>query len=382
MILENEYLTRDINGFVCYHPAMGMEDEKEEASSLQAIADVREFVKMSHSKYGHAVRGAHAKAYGGVIAEIEIYKNLPEAYAQGIFAFPAKYESVMRFSNGKAHLGPDHLLGGAVGIGLKILGVPGATLLEPENSLGNVDLVMINSPVFAANDVQTYLNIQRLSFEVSSREMAFYNLLSSFGSLPPEKWLWENFFAFLRLGQLPVQNVLLSTYWTMAPSRFGKYVAKLSIVPLSSSAEKVTSKKPMENPYPEFFHESLKQEIASHDYEFEICAQLCRDPQRMPIDRVTVEWPESLSPPVPVARIRIPMQNLISEDIIDRLSMNPWRVPEEHMPIGSIQRIRKRVYQSSADHRHRMNGQPDLEPCTLSDLFKQELINYWSKKKL
>src|SRR5258707_10337863 len=56
---------------------------------------------------GHAVRFAHAKAYGFVRAELEILDGLPTEYAQGIYACPGNHDTLIRFSNGSAHLGAD-----------------------------------------------------------------------------------------------------------------------------------------------------------------------------------------------------------------------------------------------------------------------------------
>src|SRR5262245_682779 len=61
---------------------------------------------------GRAVRGAHAKTYGVVKAEVQILRNVPPAYAQGIYATPGRHGAVIRFSSSSAHLGADATLGG------------------------------------------------------------------------------------------------------------------------------------------------------------------------------------------------------------------------------------------------------------------------------
>ncbi|HET6820858.1 MAG TPA: catalase, partial [Candidatus Limnocylindria bacterium] len=52
---------------------------------------------------GHAVRGAHPKSYGVVKAEVEILRDVPAAYAQGIYAKPGHHGALIRFSNGALH---------------------------------------------------------------------------------------------------------------------------------------------------------------------------------------------------------------------------------------------------------------------------------------
>jgi hypothetical protein len=49
----------------------------------------------------------------------------------------------------------------------------------------------------------------------------------------------------------------------------------------------------------------------------------------MPVEDVTVEWPEALSPFVTVAKLRIPRQDISGDDNLekmDALSFRPWRV--------------------------------------------------------
>ena len=64
---------------------------------------------------GRAVRGAHAKAFGVVKADVEILRDVPAAYAQGIYAKPGRHGAVIRFSSASDHLGPDMLLGPILG---------------------------------------------------------------------------------------------------------------------------------------------------------------------------------------------------------------------------------------------------------------------------
>lgn len=76
---------------------------------------------------GRAVRGAHAKTYGLVRAELQILRNVPEAYAQGIYATPGRHGVLLRFSSASNHLGPDAQLGPVLGCAIKIFDVRGGS---------------------------------------------------------------------------------------------------------------------------------------------------------------------------------------------------------------------------------------------------------------
>jgi hypothetical protein len=60
---------------------------------------------------GRAVRGAHAKSFGLVKAEVEILADVPAAYAQGIYAKPGPHGALIRFSSTSSHLGTDAQVG-------------------------------------------------------------------------------------------------------------------------------------------------------------------------------------------------------------------------------------------------------------------------------
>jgi hypothetical protein len=106
-------------------------------------------------------------------------------------------------------------------------------------------------------------------------------------------------------------------------------------------------------------------------YEFDIRVQLCTDPARMPVEDLTVEWPERLSPFVTVAKLRFPRRDISGEDNLERmdgLSFSPWRVTAEHRPLGSTMRGRKEVYRHSSVLRHKLNDQERREPRSADEM--------------
>src|SRR3954471_19765682 len=68
---------------------------------------------------GRAVRGAHAKTLGLAKAEVEFLRDVPPAYAQGIYAAPGRHDALIRFSSASNHLGPDGHLGPVLGLAIK-----------------------------------------------------------------------------------------------------------------------------------------------------------------------------------------------------------------------------------------------------------------------
>jgi hypothetical protein len=335
---------------------------------------------------GMAVRDAHAKGYGLARGEVEILDGTPAAYAQGTYARPGRHEALVRFSNGSAHTGPDARLGNVVGMGVKILGIEGPTLLEDEPDSGTFDYALINHPIFFANTVKQYTYIQELFTQrgaappaddtpeqarVRFREF-LYNFLTGMGKLPRDEWAWDELGAFLSFRTVPARNLLLSTYWTMGAVRHGDYVAKVRVTPVQEFADRVERRILDPASAPEIFRPALVAELRERPYGFEVQVQLCTDPARMPVNDVTVEWPESCSPFVTVARLRLPQKDIGGDDNLvqqDATSITPWRCTAAHRPLGNIQRARKEVYRQSSLLRHDLNHQVRREPRNLAEVF-------------
>ena len=90
----------------------------------------------------------------------------------------------------------------------------------------------------------------------------------------------------------------------------------------------------------------------------------------MPVNDVTVEWPEKLSPFVTVGRVQLPRQDISGPENSekgDALAFNQWRVTAEHRPLGEIMDVR-RVYTASAKVRRALNHQPQTEPTSADEV--------------
>jgi hypothetical protein len=324
---------------------------------------------------GRAVRGAHAKAFGVVKAEVQILHNVPPAYAQGIYARPGRHGALMRFSSTSGHLGPDARLGPGMGCAIKIFDVDGPKLVDEEPDARTFDLVLKNNPIFIANTARHYLLIQEITTDLPAYlergKAGFRDLLTDFltgkGTLEQPDWAWEELFAFVRAAtQTPVGNPLLTTYWTMAAMRHGDHVAKLRVAPAADSATRVIHRELDLDSRPDVFGPTLVDEVQAGSFDFDLQVQLCTDLEKMPVNDVTVEWPEQLSPFVTVARVHVPRQDISGPENLERgdaLAFNQWRVTAEHRPLGEIMDVR-RIYTASARVRRTLNHQPQTEPVS------------------
>jgi len=111
--------------------------------------------RKTHADTGYAHRAVHAKAHGYLRARFEVLAGLPPALAQGLFASPAAYDAVLRFSTT-----PGDVLHDGVstprGAALKVLGVPGARLPGSEGETTQ-NYVLGNSPSFQIGTAKSFL---------------------------------------------------------------------------------------------------------------------------------------------------------------------------------------------------------------------------------
>lgn len=376
--------------FVRYSPDVEQEEPDFERTLQTVLEGMKQHMRGSVESegIGRMVRDAHAKGYGLARGEFEILSGIPNEYAQGIYTKPGRHEAMVRFSNGTNHVGSDRFLGPIVGIGLKIFGVEGTTLLEDEPDSHTFDYALIDHPVFFANTLKHYVFIQSLFANIGvappadltpeAKQKAIHQFLYAWvtgkGTLPPEEWAWEELGVFLQLAQKIQEkypNLLLSTYWTMGAVRHGDYVAKVRVAPVQSFADRV-ERRVLDSAAEQIFRPALVAELRERPYEFDVQVQLCTDLAQMPVEKTTVRWPESLSPYVTVAKLRLPQQDIGSEDNfekMDKTSMTAWRVTEQHRPLGNIMRARKEVYRQSSILRHQTNNQERKEPNNLAEVF-------------
>jgi hypothetical protein len=343
-----------------------------EADLKSFLQEMENDVRSSVKTEGRAVRQAHAKSYGLLRARVAVVDGLPPEYAQGIFANSAEYEAVVRFSNGLAHVRPDALLGTGCGMGIKMFGVPGPSLLEDERDSGTFDYAFINAPIFFCNTIRDYRHVSFKSLpdalvDPVGRRSWLHQFLTDGGTLPPEQWLWDELLAFLSNLHIPWQNLLSYTYWSMGAVRHGDCIAKVRSRPTAPSVEQIRHRDVNPKTSREPFRETLVSEAREREHHFELQVQLRTDPTRMPVQNTSIVWQEELSPFVAVARITIPAQDISQPanlEAADKTSIMAWRVREAHRPLGEIMRARKEVYRHSSILRHQLNKQERREPSS------------------
>ncbi|SFV11185.1 catalase family protein [Pseudoduganella namucuonensis] len=346
------------------------DDEAETAAGLRDTMLGISRKTWEHS--GHGLRSVHAKSHGLLVAELTVRDGLPECYAQGLFARPGGYPAVLRISTTPGDL-LDDKVSTPRGLGLKIVGVPGARVEGGEGD-ATQDFVLVNGPAFLVPKAKAFLsNLKPLAAttdKVPNLKRAFSALLR--GTEQAIEAAGGESARIKALGGHPETHPLGETYFSQAPILYGRYMAKVSLAPVSPGLVALAGAHVDLAHKPDGLREAVVAHFAREGGEWELRVQLCTNIEEMPIEDASAEWRQDLSPYVAVARLRAGPQRGWSEELArlvdDGMRFNPWHALAAHRPLGSIMRVRKSVYAASARLRAERNGVELVEPRDIADV--------------
>jgi catalase len=292
-------------------------------------------------------RDAHAKAHGCARARFTVASDLPGELRVGSFADPGReYPAWTRFSNGSFTPGGDTGLDGR-GMALKIFDA------RPDGQTH--DILLINHPTFFSPDAVDYRDFADAGALTGDKN----GLRRYFLPGPnPFNWRLRQGLIAYRIASAPILSPLSISYFSMAPFAFGpnqaiKYLARpCSDNPRPSNAERG----------PDFLRRELSRGLAGGEACFDLMVQMRKD--SMPLEDLTVEWSEEESPFRPVGRITL-MPQVIETPARDAFcegtAFNPWNAPETHAPLGSMNEVRRLVYDKISAFRRQRNGVPAID---------------------
>lgn len=295
-------------------------------------------------------RDVHAKHHGCVKSFFEVNNAaLPQQLRVGVFARNQSYPSWIRFSNGQGK--PKNDIDGDIrGFGLKLMGVPGAKLLENERNEQTQDFLLINTPDFFIKNLPDYVGFIEattngglgLAGYAITHPGVMYKIYKIFGQ--------------------KVANPLEIDFFSTTPYKLGSTAVKYRVKSCQPGKTPMPS-----NPTPNFLRENLSRSLSNQEACFTFMVQLQKDTRSMPVEDSTVHWDENQSPWLPVANIRIPAQRFDSEaqmGYCENMSYTPWHSLPEHKPLGAANRVRKTVYEQVSQFRHHHNNVPRKEPTS------------------
>ena len=314
----------------------------------QTRRSVEDFIKViEENKTSYVARGAHSKGHACVKAYFNINNDIQPDLQQGVFKYPGnRYKSWIRFSNGRSSMKNNHDADkDAHGMAIKLINIYDEGIARSENSPETQDFLMHDSPVFFAANVEDYNR-----FVESKNKILYF-----FSGMNPFKWHLRELLHGLATLKAPPVSPLQTQYFSNTAYKLGPHNIKFSAQ--SCSAPAIDTKQDQNDP--DFLRKTMAEELKTGEACFNFMVQLQNTDKYMPIEDPSIEWKESDSPFIKVAKIKIPAQEFDSpeqQSFCENLSFSPWNSLEEHRPIGELNRIRKEVYQASSKYRHSKNN--------------------------
>ena len=307
--------------------------------------------KIIEQKYlsGTTYRGTHAKGHAAVRATFTVEAGLPEKLRVGLFARPHTYQAWIRLANAYPAVPRKDILGDIRAVSIKLMDVDGEMLWQGAPGDRTLDLLLMSVQPFVTPNLRSFYGLEKALYKGG--------LTFAWFALTHPGIAWNHLTTMKKAA-----NLLQLTYWSQTAYAFGDRVVQYQLWP----HQKATSTLP-EKPVPNFLRERLEEDLSRQEAVFDFMVQLQTDPAKMPVEDPMVPWSQSLSQPVKVATLRLPVQTFDSpaqREFCENLSFNPWRTLPEHRPLGSINRARLRVYQALSKFRHRENNVPNWREPT------------------
>lgn len=309
--------------------------EAEQAIFLSLAEDMLRVQEANRKRMGAAcpARTLHAKMVAGVTnALLAVDETLPADFAAGHFQPGAALPAWARLSNAsgipQADAAPD-MRGFALRLQL------------PEGGIH--DLLMTSFPVTHARNARQFVEFAMIAS--GDRETLLPRLVEKFG-LEEAQRMGAN----IRQGVRLCPSFALERFWSRGAVLWGGQPVRFQLRPeLDAASERLAAPDG-----DDALHAEFAERLAAAPVRFRLALQPYVDETSTPIEDGAVEWTEQVSPPIEIATLAIPRQDLREPEGIDQsrqvdeAAFNPWNAPEAFRPLGNLNRARGVVYRKSA----------------------------------
>ncbi len=319
------------------------ETEIEDAFSL--ANDLSNTIRRDYVN-GSARRDAHPKAHGCVRASFSVREDLPAELTAGVFQPGAQYDALIRFSNGSPNAAGDDRNGDTRGMAMKLYGVSGAKLFPDPASPDAQDFIQISSPYFFVNGSSGYTE--------------FFAIVNKGDLLPmfkiPFILGWQGTINAAKMLSQKIPSPLDANYFSVTAYQFGDGDARVAVKYNTKPCAAAEQTYPVNGP--NYLRHAMQAQLNTTPACFDFSIQKRPDDSFSTEDTISV-WDEEKAPSVPVAKITIPVQEFdtaAQNAACEQTSFNPWHSIATHKPLGTVNRMRRVVYETISELRKSMNG--------------------------
>ena len=329
-----------------------IEDEDGKIKQLCDLANKIQQRNFAHHRHGF--RTTHVKTQAIVKGSMTVTSDLPQHLAQGIFKKGGStYPLGIRYANEPIFLGDDRAPGPR-GCGMKVFGVdgPGDFLDSAGEQTHTQDFTFNNAPLLELTDLPTTLEI----FTLREKYFDDPDKLSEEVGKRKDKDLQ------FAPAQLPNQHFLSYTMYSQSAYRYGDCVAKYALFPTGKFQQDLAEQAKITDKSDHEQHSIwLRDYFTSNDAEFDFRIQLCQNLEQQPVEDTSQPWDEERYPFETVAKVTLAKGQDVFESKRrafwdDNMKLNTWYGLEQHQPLGSVNRLRKTLYQASVKKREELNA--------------------------
>jgi hypothetical protein len=309
--------------------------EDEVARFAGYASELREMQK-TRVRDGKTPRALHAKQHVGAVGQLVVAQQ-PGSLRPALFAQPATWSVYARFSNGSGARQHDGVAD-VRGIAIKLVGVPGKKLIPGLEDKRTQDFLFIQVPATPFRGPDEFVSFVRIA--TKGKALLVPRLIGAFG-------LRRALSILGGLASMPkVSSMATARFYTATPIRFGETAVKLALFPLSTAAGASGEGR-------DALRADLVSRLKAGPIEYSLRAQLFVDETTTPIEDASVVWPEAKTPFLELGRLTLSRQDVLSprgreiDELVERLSFDPWHAVEELRPLGAMMRARSHAYRES-----------------------------------
>ena len=260
----------------------------DEAADIRRVVQaLKALLQRDRNKTGHFHGDVHVKTHGCATGEFRVLPNLPAELAQGLFRIERTFSAVVRFSNSSSQPQPDLIPDGR-GLAIKVFEVDGERLDSEDVGNRTQDFVMVNHPVFVARNVKDFLRLEQVLVSADDNPLVTVAEGLTGGNWNPLRWHWREALTAAQIaGHLPAHPAS-NTFFSMAPIRFGQYVAKYRARPAGDLPGSWLDLAARLGTQPDALRLMLEETLRSQQVLFEFQVQLRTSVNDMPVEDATV----------------------------------------------------------------------------------------------
>ncbi|MDP2339777.1 MAG: catalase [Deltaproteobacteria bacterium] len=311
----------------------------DEAMRFQGYADQLTAIQRRRSEKLGPGRALHRKQLLAAAARFEVLPGLPAHAAHGLFAKPATYDAVVRFSNASHDTQSDRAPD-VRGYAFRVKGVSGEGCFGAPTT--NQDFTLINREAFGTPKTAPFIAmIVALADGPPALIKHFIKTMGFFAGLKKVKQLLDS-------TKAPFHGFANERFHSAAPIACGPYAVRVRLLPASTEKDAAAR---------DDWGKDVARRLAKGALTHEIQLQFFVDEATTPVEDASVNWPESAAPWLTVAKLTLEQQDIegpagktLAADV-EAGVIDPWNALLAHRPLGDVMRARKVIYFASEEGR-------------------------------